>query len=110
MEIENILKVSFNESIILTQFPMMKIIENDIEFDNLILMINEIEEKRGLGSSIHKEAFTGLDYMGSKVEFNCYVIFTDNEIYKYKFDKNLIPFNNEILKRNREEKLNKILN
>ena len=47
MEIENILKVSFNESIILTQFPMMKIIENDIEFDNLILMINEIEEKRG---------------------------------------------------------------
>ena len=49
MEIENILKVSFNESIILTQFPMMKIIENDIEFDNLILMINEIEEKRGLG-------------------------------------------------------------
>jgi hypothetical protein len=33
----------------------------------------------------------------------------DDKIYKYNFDENWIPFDNEILRRDRDVKLNKIM-
>ena len=63
----------------------------------------------GFGKSIHKEAFTGVDYLGNVVKFSSYLIWQDNKkIYKYSFDENWIPFDNEILRRDREEKLKEI--
>ena len=92
-----------------------EIIEIDIDFNQLLDIISEIELKRnGFGKSIHKEAFTGVDYLGNLVKFSSYVIWQDNDqdndiIYKYNFDENWIPFDNEILRRDRDVKLNKIM-
>jgi len=82
--------------------------ETDIELDNLLKLISDVEEKRGLGKSLHKEAFTGIDYLGNPVKFNSYVIWTENEIFKYNFSENLVPFNNEILKRNRDKTIDDV--
>jgi hypothetical protein len=121
MEIEKIIKVKFikSDDYISTSLalsasayvPGEEIIEIDIDFNQLLDIISEIELKRdGFGKSIHKEAFTGVDYLGNLVKFSSYVIWQDNDIiYKYNFDENWIPFDNEILRRDREVKLNKIL-
>jgi hypothetical protein len=124
MEIEKIMKVKFikSDDYISTSLALSasayvgeEIIEIDIDFNQLLDIISEIELKRnGFGKSIHKEAFTGVDYLGNLVKFSSYVIWQDNDqdndiIYKYNFDENWIPFDNEILRRDREVKLNKIL-
>jgi len=125
MEIEKIMKVKFikSDDYISTSLalsasgpvPGEEIIEIDIDFNQLLDIISEIELKKdGFGKSIHKEAFTGVDYLGNLVKFSSYVIWQDNDqdndiIYKYNFDENWIPFDNEILRRDREVKLNKIL-
>ena len=93
-----------------------EIIERDIDFEDLLKIIRDIETQKagnfvyqGFGKIIHKEAFTGVDYLGNLVKFSSYVIWQDNnKIYKYSFDENWIPFDNEILRRDREEKLNQL--
>lgn len=87
-----------------------EIIERDIDFEYLLKIIRDIEaQKEGFGKSLHKEAFTGVDYLGNLVKFSSYVIWTDNnKIYKYNFDENLIPFDDELVRRDREEKLKEL--
>ncbi len=122
MEIEKIIKVKF---LYLNSLPFQgsdlfsngisttgeKIIEINIDFEDLLKIIRDIETQRdGFGKNLHKEAFTGVDYLGNLVKFSSYVIWQDNNIiYKYNFDENWIPFDNEILRRDREVKLNKIM-
>ena len=78
MNINKIIKVKFlkpNESVstngeVLTEF--------DIELDDILKLINQIENDRnGLGRNLHKEAFTGIDYLGNKVQFSSYVIWQE---------------------------------
>jgi hypothetical protein len=87
-----------------------EIIERDIDFEDLLKIIMDIEnQKAGFGKSLHMEAFTGVDYLGNLVKFSSYVIWSDNnKIYKYNFDENWIPFDNERLRRDREEKLKEL--
>jgi hypothetical protein len=108
IEIDKILKVKFlkpGESTIGEE-----IIEIDIDFEDLLKMIRDIETQRaGFGKSLHKEAFTGVDYIGNAVKFSSYVIWQDNnKTYKHNFDENWIPFDNEILRRDREERLKEL--
>ena len=79
-------------------------------FEDLLKIIRDIEtQKEDFGKSLHKEAFTGVDYLGNLVKFSSYVIWTDNnKIYKYNFDENWIPFDNELLRRDREERLKEL--
>jgi hypothetical protein len=107
MDINNIIKVKFLQ--IDETISGSNITETNIELDNLLKLISDVEEKRGLGKSLHKEAFTGIDYLGNEVKFNSYVIWTEKKILKYNFDESLVPFNNEILKRNRDKKIDDIL-
>jgi hypothetical protein len=107
MDINNIIKVKFLK--IDETISGSNITETNIELDNLLKLISDVEEKRGLGKSLHKEAFTGIDYLGNEVKFNSYVIWTEKKILKYNFDESLVPFNNEILKRNRDKKIDDIL-
>jgi len=83
--------------------------EINIEFEGLIKLIFDVEEKHGLGKLLHKEAFTGIDYLGNTIKFNSYVLWTEEEIIKYNFDENLVPFDTEILRRKRENYINRIL-
>ena len=89
------------------------IIETDIEFNDLLKLINDIEKiKGGLGKSLHQEAFTGIDYLGNDIKFSSYVIWTENEIFKYNFSESLVPFNDEILRlkiKRRDERIDDIL-
>ncbi len=86
--------------------------EVDIEFDDLLKLIEEIENTRnGLGRNLHKEAFTGIDYLGNKVQFSSYVIWQEHvEIFKFNFNSDLVPFDGEILRRRRDSKVNSIFN
>lgn len=87
------------------------IIESNIEFNDLLILISEIEQKRGgLGSSLHKEAFTGVDYLGNNIKFNSYIVVVKNSIFKFNFDESWVPFNIKILSEKREKNINKILN
>lgn len=108
MEIEKILKVKFLKPGANVSTIGEEIIEIYIDFEDLLKIIGDIETQRdGFGKSLHKEAFTGVDYLGNAVKFSSYVIWQDNnKIYKYNFDENLIPFDNEILRRDRDKKLN----
>jgi hypothetical protein len=101
------------------------IIEDDIEFDDLVNLMSKIEKERnGLGSAIHKEAFTGIDYLGYQVKFSSYAVWqeyitpenedrfwqnSNYQIFKFNFNPDWIPLNKEILRRSRENKLNQIL-
>jgi hypothetical protein len=111
MKIEKIIKAKFLKSGDYISTTGEEIIEIDIDFNQLLDIISEIELKRdGFGKNIHKEAFTGIDYLGNQVNFSSYVIWQDDDkIYKYRFDENWIPFNSEILRRDRDVKLNKIV-
>ena len=110
MKIEKIIKVKFKSDDYISTTGE-EIIEIDIDFNQLLDIMSEIELKRdGFGKNIHKEAFTGIDYLGNQVNFSSYVIWQDdNKIYNYRFDENWIPFNSEILRRDRDVKLNKIM-
>ena len=84
--------------------------ETNIGFDDLVKLITDIEESRdGFGKNLHKEAFTGIDYLGNPVKFNSYVIWTHKEVIKYNFDENWVPFEGEILKRKRDKNIDNIL-
>ena len=110
MNINKIIKVKFlkpNESV-LTNGEVLT--EVDIEFDDILKLINQIENERGLGRNLHKEAFTGIDYLGNKVQFSSYVIWQeDGKIFKFNFNSDLIPFDSEILRRNRDSKISSII-
>ena len=110
MNINKIIKVKFlkpNESV-LTNGEVLT--EVDIEFDDILKLINQIENERGLGRNLHKEAFTGIDYLGNKVQFSSYVIWQeDGKIFKFNFNSDLIPFDSEILRRNRDSNINSII-
>jgi hypothetical protein len=124
MEVDKIVKVTFESlekttiwhSGVYISTSGEEIIDIDIDFDGLLKLIRDIEKSGlgksglGLGKSLHQEAFTGLDYLGNKVKFYSYITWTDKIVYRYKFDKNWVPFNAEILRRNRDEKLNRIIN
>ena len=107
MDINNIIKVKFLKSDETISGSNIK--ETDIELDNLLKLISDVEEKRELGKSLHKEAFTGIDYLGNEIKFSSYVIWTENEIFKYNFSESLVPFNNEILRRKRDKNIDDIL-
>ena len=111
MKREKILKVKFLKPGDYISTTGEEIIEIDIDFEDLLEIISDIETQRdGFGKILHKEAFTGVDYLGNLVKFSSYVIWPDNnKIYKYNFDENWIPFNSEILRRDRDVKLNKIM-
>lgn len=111
MEIEKILKVKFLKLGDYISTTGEEIIEINVDFDKLLGIISEIELKRdGFGKNLHKEAFTGVDYLGNKVSFSSYVVWQDGgKIYKYNFDEEWIPFNSELISRNREEKIQNII-
>ena len=102
MNFDKILKVKFlkSDETILGKSITVK----DIELDDLLKLISDVEEKRGLGKSLHKEAFTGIDYQGNVIKFSSYVIWTENEIYKYNFSENYIPLTTSIKGKNDYEK------
>ena len=109
MEIMEILKVKFLKPGDYISTAGEEIIERDIDFEDLLKIISDIEtQKEGLGKNLHKEAFTGVDYLGNLVKFSSYVIWTNNKIYKYNFDENWMPFDDELLRRDRDEKLSDI--
>ena len=128
MDINKILKVKFlnigeYDGFITSNGDI--ITEGGIEFYDLVNLMSKIEKERnGLGSAIHKEAFTGIDYLGNQVKFSSYAVWQEyitpvNEdgfwqipkyqIYKFNFNPDWIPLNKEILRRSREIKLNQIL-
>ena len=111
MNIEKIIKVKFLKTGDYISTTGERIIELEVKFEDLLKLINDIETQRdGFGKNLHKEAFTGVDYLGNLVKFSSYVIWQDNNIiYKYNFNEDWIPFNNEILRRDRDEKINQIL-
>jgi hypothetical protein len=95
------------------------IIESDIEFDDLVNLMSKIEKERNvLGRSLHKEAFTGIDYLGNQVKFSSYAVWQENEdnfwqinkyqIYKFNFNPEWIPLDKEILRRSRDSKISKL--
>ena len=108
MNINNVLKVKFiksNETI-----TGSNIKEIDIELDDLIKLISDIENIRGLGKSLHNEAYTGIDYLGNEVVFSSYVVWEESGyIYKYNFDEEWIPLNSFIIKHKRDEAIKKII-
>ncbi len=109
MEIMEILKVKFLKPGDYISTAGEEIIERDIYFEDLLKIISDIEtQKEGFGKNLHKEAFTGVDYLGNLVKFSSYVIWTNNKIYKYNFDENWVPFDDELLRRDRDEKLSDI--
>ena len=118
MDINNIIKVKFLKSgetldYLYSSPIQFAEVETDIEFNDLLKLINDIEKiKGGLGKSLHQEAFTGIDYLGNDIKFSSYVIWTENEIFKYNFSESLVPFNDEILRlkiKRRDERIDDIL-
>jgi len=104
MNINNILKCKFLERG--ETITGSNITEIDIELDDLIKLISDVENIRGLGKSLHKEAYTGIDYLGNKVSFISYVIWEETgDIYKYNFDEDWIPLN----RKKRDETIKKII-
>ena len=110
MEIEKIIKVKFLKPGDYISTTDKEIIEKDIDFDDLLKIISDVETQRdGFGKNLHKEVFTGVDYLGNVVKLSSYVIWQDNnKIYKYNFDENCIPFDNEIIQRDRDKKLKEL--
>jgi len=115
MDINYILKVKFLK--IDETISGSNIKETDIELDNLLKLISDVEEKRELssyphrnhGKALHNQAFTGIDGLGNEIKFNSYVIWTENEIFKYNFSESYIPLNLEILRRKRDKNIDDIL-
>lgn len=108
IKLNDVIKVKFlkpNDFILTSDYSLY---EYDIDFDDLLKLINRVESEIGLGKSLHKEAFTGVDYLGNPVKFNSYLIWTVDKIFKYNFGENLVPFNAEILKRNRDKKIDNL--
>ena len=132
MDISKILKIEFLKPSDCYSFELINdngalgdiIIESDIEFDDLVNLMSKIEIGCNvLGRSLHKEAFTGIDYLGNQVKFSSYVVWQqyiapeneDNfwqiniyQIYKFNFNPEWIPLDKEILRRSRDSKISKL--
>lgn len=109
---DNIARVFFSMSSgIETYFSYTRIEHEEIGFDELISIIKEVEKKYyGLGSRLHDEVFTGVDFYGNKPYYDTYNIITDDNIlYRYVFDVEFIPFNDIIKQRNRNNIIDSIL-
>ena len=115
MDINDIIRVKFLK--IDETISGSNIKETDIELDNLLKLISDVEEKRELssyphrnhGKALHNQAFTGIDGLGNEVKFNSYVIWTEKKKLKYNFDESLVPFKNDILKRNRDKTIDDVI-
>lgn len=108
MNINNIVRCKFLKSDETITGSNIK--EIDIELDDLIKLISDVENIRGLGKSLYKEAYTGIDYLGNEVVFSSYVIWEESgDIYKYNFDEKWIPLNSFIIKQKRDETIKKII-
>ena len=108
MDINNIVKCKFLKSDETITGSNIK--EIDIELDDLIKLISDIENIRGLGKLLHNEAYTGIDYLGNEVVFSSYVVWVESgDIYKYNFDESWIPLNSFIIKQKRDETIKKII-
>lgn len=91
IDLDEVIKVKFlKKDEVLLENDVM---EKNVEFDDLIKLIREVEKKTGLGKSLHEEAFTGIDYLGNKVNFCAYVIWTERGVTKYNFEEKYVPFN-----------------
>ena len=103
MNINNIVKCKFLKSDETITGSNIK--EIDIELDDLIKLISDIENIRGLGKLLHNE-----DYLGNEVVFSSYVVWGESgDIYKYNFDESWIPLNSFIIKQKRDETIKKII-
>lgn len=88
------------------------LIEFDVELDDLIDIMNEIDTYRnwGIRHDLHSWAFTGFDWLGKEVKYSSYVVWQfDDKIFKFNFSPDLIPFNGEILRRGREDKISSLI-
>ena len=86
----------------------VKEIESEIEFDDLIHLMEKVES-RGLAISLHREAWEGKDYLGKPLDVDTYLVWTEKAIYRYRFPSNWIPLSAEKLNRDRIKSINKIL-
>lgn len=102
-------KVSFKKVGEKISYDDIEILELYPDFYELLEIINNIESYDNFGKRIHIEAFTGIDYLGNKVSYDSYLVYTDTKLYKYNFNSDLIPFNREILVRKRDKTINKLL-
>ena len=128
MDISKILKIEFLKPSDCYSFELINgdiIIESDIEFDDLVNLMSKIEKERNiLGRSLHKEAITGIDYLGNQVKFSSYVVWQqyiapeneDNfwqinkyQIFKFNFNPDWIPLDKEILRRSRDSKISNLV-
>jgi hypothetical protein len=83
-------------------------IESEIEFDDLIHLMEKVES-RGLAISLHREAWEGRDYLGKPLDVDTYLIWTRNVIYRYRFPSSWIPLSAEKLNRDRISKIGDLL-
>jgi hypothetical protein len=86
------------------------IVEVHVQFDELMDIISKVQSAIGLGSLLYKEALDGINYLGQKVEFDTYNVYTEcGKLYKYKFDSNFIPLKSTILSKKRNDILDLLL-
>lgn len=129
-ELNSIVKCKFhygNENVISSIFgtnDSIEVINIDVDIYQLLTIMNVVEQKRGIGSSIHSEVITGVDYLGKQVKFDSYLLFDDNyKCYKYNFDENIIPLNpnpnlimsvnellSEIIRQKRNDNIDELFN
>ena len=100
----------------------VKQFESDIEFDDLLKLMEELETHskyftihggfgpQGFGPQLHKQAWEGKDYLGEPLDVDTYMIWTlgeksdgsfEKSIYRYKFPPSWIPLSAEKLNRDR---------
>jgi hypothetical protein len=82
----------------------VKEIESEIEFDDLIHLMEKVESC-GLAISLHREAWEGRDYLGKPLDVDTYLVWTKNVIYRYRFPPSWIPLSAEKLNRDRIVKI-----
>ena len=90
------------------------IVEVQVQFDELMDIILKIQSgvgcPTGFGTLLYKEALDGINYLGQKVEFDTYNVYTEcGKLYKYKFDSNFIPLKSTILSKKRNDILDLLL-
>jgi hypothetical protein len=100
----------------------VKQFESDIEFDDLLKLMEELETHPkylsihgGFGPQLqNKQAWEGKDYLGEPLDVDTYMIWTlgetsdgliDKSIYRYKFPPSWIPLSAEKLNRDRIKKI-----
>ena len=88
-----------------------EIVEVHVQFDELMNIISKVQSEFGIGSLLYREALDGINYLGKKVEFDTYNVYTEcGKLYKYKFDSNFIPFKSTLLSKKRNDILDLLNN